>query len=66
MGAFTSVLAPRKETRRASVEDVAAVLARARHVVVLTGAGISAESGIPTFRDPADGCVRLYDAACHR
>ena len=27
-------------------------LARAEHVVVLTGAGISAESGIPTFRDP--------------
>ena len=27
-------------------------LARAEHVMVLTGAGISAESGIPTFRDP--------------
>ena len=27
-------------------------LVRAEHVVVLTGAGISAESGIPTFRDP--------------
>ncbi|XP_078735749.1 NAD-dependent protein deacylase sirtuin-5, mitochondrial [Lampetra fluviatilis] len=26
------------------------VLSRARHVVVLTGAGVSAESGVPTFR----------------
>lgn len=35
---------------------ITAVLAlrKARHVVVFTGAGISAESGIPTFRD-ADG-----------
>jgi NAD-dependent deacetylase len=30
-------------------------LRQSRHVAVLTGAGISAESGIPTFRDPQDG-----------
>jgi NAD-dependent deacetylase len=30
-------------------------LTRARHVAVLTGAGISAESGIPTFRDALTG-----------
>jgi NAD-dependent deacetylase len=32
-----------------------ALLAKARAVVVLTGAGISAESGIPTFRDALTG-----------
>lgn len=31
--------------------DLVDRLARARRIVVLTGAGISAESGIPTFRD---------------
>ena len=34
---------------------VIAGLRRARRVVVLTGAGISAESGIPTFRDAQTG-----------
>jgi NAD-dependent deacetylase len=33
----------------------AAALAHARHVCVLTGAGTSAESGIPTFRDALTG-----------
>lgn len=36
--------------RREAVERIAAALARARSVVVLTGAGISAESGLRTFR----------------
>lgn len=35
----------------------------ARHVTVLTGAGISAESGIPTFRDPRTGLWAKYDFA---
>lgn len=30
-------------------------LARARHLVVFTGAGVSAESGVPTFRDAQTG-----------
>lgn len=34
----------------ALIEDAAALIADARHVVALTGAGISKESGIPTFR----------------
>jgi NAD-dependent deacetylase len=37
------------------VEKAAAALRKARHVCVLTGAGISAESGIPTFRDALTG-----------
>ncbi len=35
-------------------------LTEAEHVAVLTGAGISAESGIPTFRDP-DGLWEKFD-----
>jgi NAD-dependent deacetylase len=35
--------------------QAAAALREARHVCVLTGAGISAESGIPTFRDALTG-----------
>eukprot|EP01063_Lacrimia_lanifica_P038504 TRINITY_DN8214_c0_g3_i1.p3 TRINITY_DN8214_c0_g3~~TRINITY_DN8214_c0_g3_i1.p3 ORF type:complete len:281 (+),score=89.78 TRINITY_DN8214_c0_g3_i1:1427-2269(+) len=36
-------------------------LRRARHVVVLTGAGVSAESGVPTFRGEG-GLWRRYQA----
>lgn len=35
--------------------DLIEALHNARHVVVLTGAGISAESGVPTFRDAQTG-----------
>jgi NAD-dependent deacetylase len=35
-------------------------LARARSVLVLTGAGMSAESGIPTFRDAQSGLWARY------
>ena len=35
-------------------------LARARSVLVLTGAGMSAESGIPTFRDAQSGIWSKY------
>lgn len=34
----------------------------ARHVCILTGAGVSAESGVPTFRDAAEGLWAKYDA----
>jgi len=33
------------------------------HVVVFTGAGVSAESGIPTFRDSLTGLWERFDAA---
>ena len=33
----------------------------ARHVCILTGAGVSAESGVPTFRDAQDGLWAEYD-----
>ena len=37
------------------IARAADALAKARHVFVLTGAGMSAESGIPTFRDALTG-----------
>ncbi len=36
-------------------------LRAARHVAVLTGAGVSAESGVPTFRDAQTGLWAQYD-----
>lgn len=47
--------------RSSSVEEAAEVLA-GRGVVAFTGAGISAESGIPTFRDPG-GIWDRFDPA---
>ncbi len=42
---------------------LAGQLRSARRVVVLTGAGVSAESGIPTFRDAQQGLWARFDAA---
>jgi NAD-dependent deacetylase len=42
--------------------DLVSRLGRARHVVVFTGAGVSAESGIPTFRDRQTGLWRNFEA----
>ncbi|MGH9460481.1 MAG: SIR2 family NAD-dependent protein deacylase [Vicinamibacteria bacterium] len=44
-----------------ALRNVAERLARARRVSVLTGAGISAESGVPTFRGP-DGLWKTFRA----
>lgn len=38
------------------------VLNQAQHIAILTGAGISAESGIPTFRDKLTGLWEQYQA----
>lgn len=43
----------------ARIERARALLERAGAVVVLTGAGVSAESGVPTFRDPG-GMWKTY------
>lgn len=40
--------------------DLAATLRNARRVAALTGAGISAESGVPTFRDAQTGLWAQY------
>lgn len=41
------------ETERAqAIEEAAWLIAAAKHVVALVGAGMSAESGVPTFRGP--------------
>lgn len=37
-----------------------AALRGSRHTVILTGSGVSAESGIPTFRDPRSGLWARY------
>ncbi|WP_409284989.1 Sir2 family NAD-dependent protein deacetylase, partial [Pseudomonas protegens] len=36
-------------------------LAQARHLVVFSGAGVSAESAIPTFRDALTGLWENFD-----
>jgi NAD-dependent protein deacetylase/lipoamidase len=43
--------------------EVVSALRQARHVGVLTGAGVSAESGIPTFREALTGFWARYDPA---
>jgi NAD-dependent deacetylase len=48
-------------TGRDSVGNARSVLKEASRIAVLTGAGISAESGIPTFRGPG-GIWRTYKA----
>jgi NAD-dependent protein deacetylase/lipoamidase len=46
-----------------ALHEAADLLGRASRVVVCTGAGISAESGVPTFRDALTGLWERFDAA---
>ena len=43
------------------LQQAAGILSQARRLVVLTGAGISKESGIPTFREAQQGLWAQYD-----
>jgi NAD-dependent deacetylase len=43
------------------IEQVAHVLKHAQSIMVLTGAGMSAESGVPTFRDALTGLWAKYN-----
>lgn len=42
------------------IEKLVAHLQKTKHAVVLTGAGVSAESGLSTFRDPQEGLWSKY------
>ncbi|VVP61681.1 NAD-dependent protein deacylase [Pseudomonas fluorescens] len=46
-----------------SINLIAKRLQEAKHVVVFTGAGVSVESGIPTFRDALTGLWERFDPA---
>ncbi|WP_374676181.1 NAD-dependent protein deacylase [Ideonella sp.] len=50
-------------TEHIELEELQSRLHRARRLVVLTGAGMSAESGIPTFRDAMTGLWSRVDPA---
>jgi len=56
-----------KNTEEISFTELADLIIRRkfRYLVALTGAGVSAESGIPTFRDPGDGLWKKYNPAIY-
>ena len=43
------------------LDELAPQAAQAKHIAVLTGAGVSAESGIPTFRESQTGLWEKHD-----
>jgi NAD-dependent deacetylase len=53
--------APRAGASATELDAARALLRAARRVAVLTGAGMSAESGVPTFRDALTGLWARFD-----
>lgn len=47
--------------QNSSILAAAGILAKSKRLAVLTGAGVSKESGVPTFRDAMDGLWEQYD-----
>lgn len=45
----------RRDTQRLSWDELAQEIASSKKICALTGAGVSKESGVPTFRDSSDG-----------
>jgi len=43
------------------MQAIVKIIKNAKHLVILTGAGVSKESGVPTFRDAMDGLWAKYD-----
>lgn len=56
------MLAELSAALRAEVDHAAKLLGAKQRICILTGAGISAESGIPTFRDKQTGLWENYGA----
>jgi NAD-dependent deacetylase len=48
--------------RDTDLREAADLLGQAERIVIFTGAGVSAESGIPTFRDALSGLWARFDA----
>lgn len=58
---MTGTRAPQPTSRWEQIPIVSRLLQETSSVAILTGAGVSAESGIPTFRDAQTGLWAKYD-----
>ena len=54
-------VAPMNEKLEVPLEAAARLLRQAKRIVCLTGAGVSSESGVATFRDTEDGLWSRFD-----